>query len=314
MRRLKSWFQLLKSSAVAMSDDQTMMMGAALAYYTMFSIAPLLIIAIGIAGVVFGHKASTEVFGTIRGLVGPRGAAAIQSMVTAAADQPRAGVVSTAIGAATLILGASGVFTQLQQSLNIIWKVATSPKAGWWALIRQRLLSFGMVAAMGFILVVSMLVSAGLSAAGTWAAGALPGGKALWRIVNVLVSLGIIGLLFSAVLKLLPDVRLSWRDVSVGGLVTAALFAAGKAAIGAYLGSAAVMSSYGAAGSLVVVLLWTFYSSQILFFGAEFTRSYALRDGRRVQPKEGSVFTQTPFNAAAAAENAVERRRMVKAR
>src|SRR5579885_2447220 len=214
MQRLKSWLQLVKRSAVAMSDDQTMMMGAALAYYTMFSIAPLLIIAIGIAGVVFGSKANAEVFRTIQGLVGPRGASAIQSMVTAAADRPHAGAVSTAIGVVTLIVGASGVFSQLQQSLNIIWKVATSPKAGWWGVIRQRLLSFGMVAVMGFILLVSMLISAGLSAAGTWTAGALPGGKAVWNAINFCVSLSIIGLLFSAVLKYLPDVKLSWRDVS----------------------------------------------------------------------------------------------------
>lgn len=306
MSRLKKVWELFKKAGKGMSDDQAPMMGAAVAYYTMFSIAPLLIIAIGVAGVVFGESANVRVFGAIKDMVGPQGASAIQSMVKAAASRPHAGMVATIVGIVTLIAGASGVFTQLQQSLNIIWKVATHPKAGWGKLVRQRLLSFGMVAVIGFVLLVSMVVSAGLSAAGQWAGGALPGGQAVWRVLNFLISLAVIGALICAVLKLLPDVRLTWRDVRLGGLVTAVLFVLGKEGIGAYIGRSGTASSYGAAGSLIVILLWVYYSSQILFFGAEFTRAWATRDGRKVAPKEGAIYTLPPTASASMAEKLAE--------
>ncbi len=304
--RLKRAWRLLKEAGQGMSNDQVPMMGAALAYYTMFSIAPLLIIAIGVAGVVFGDKASVEVFGSIKSMIGPQGASAIQGMVRAASSRPQAGLVATIVGVVTLIAGASGVFSQLQQSLNIIWKVTPKPTAGWWLLIRQRLVSFGMVAAIGFVLLVSMFVSAGLAAAGQWAVGLLPGSKILWNAVNILVSLAIISLLFSAILKVLPDVKLSWRDVRLGGFVTAALFVIGKAAIGAYIGRSGVSTSYGAAGSLIVVLLWVFYSSQILYFGAEFTRAHVLERGRPIETKEGAMIAMTPINAASIAMTQAE--------
>lgn len=300
-KKLKAAWRVLKEAGQGMSNDSVPMMGAALAYYTMFSIAPLLIIAIGVAGVVFGDKANVEVFGAIRGMVGPQGATAIQSMVKAASSRPQAGMIATIIGIVTLLVGASGVFSQLQQSLNIIWKATPKPTAGWWHLIRQRLVSFGMVASIGFVLLISMFISAGLSAAGKWAGGALPGGQALWQAINFVVSLAVIGLMFSAVFKVLPDVKLRWRDVSLGGLVTALLFTAGKAVIGAYIGRSGISSSYGAAGSLIVVLLWVFYSSQILYFGAEFTRAYVIERGRPIRTKEGAMIAMTPINAASIA-------------
>jgi membrane protein len=302
--RLQELFRLLKDAGTRMFDDQVPMMGAALAYYMIFSIAPLLVIAIGFAGVIFGKSAGVDVFDAIKGLVGPSGAAAIQSMVSAAAAQPRAGLIATIIGVVTLLIGAAGVFSQLQQSLNIIWRVAAKPGAIWKVLLRQRLLSFGMVAVIGLLLLVSLVVSAALAAAGTWATGILPGMKMLWSAANGLVSFAIISGLFAAVFKLLPDVRLSWKDVGAGGALTALLFVIGKAAIGAYLGHSGVASSYGAAGSLIVVLLWVFYSAQILLFGAEFTRAWIARDGRVVEPRVGAAPTVIPLSATTAAVSA----------
>ena len=306
MNRFKDAFGLLKEAGMRMGEDQTPMMGAALAYYMIFSIAPLLVIAIGAAGVVFGRGADTGIFDGLQGFLGADGAKAVQSMVEAAASRPHAGMVATVVGVITLLVGASGVFSQLQQSLNIIWRVATKPGETWHVLLRQRLLSFGMIAVFGLLMLVSMIVSAGLSVAGQWAGDALPGGKILWSVVNVAVSFAIIAGMFSAVLKFLPDVELSWSDVRVGGAFTAVLFVIGKAAIGAYIGRSGVSSSYGAAGSLIVVLLWVFYSSQILFFGAEFTRAWAMREGRRVVPKRGAVLTVIPFTAATLAERSAE--------
>jgi membrane protein len=290
---LKALYALAKESGARMFDDQVPMMGAALAYYMMFSIAPLLVIAIGAAGVVFGKDASADIFGTMKDLVGAQGAQAIQSMVNAAAARPHAGAIATSVGLVTLLVGASGVFAQLQQSLNIIWRVAPRPGASWRLLLRQRLLSFGMVAAVGLLLLVSLVVSAAIAAVGAWAGGMLPGMEAMWGAVNFLFSLAIISCLFAAVLKVLPDVRLSWKDVRVGGAVTALLFVFGKEVIGLYIGRSAMASSYGAAGSLIVVLAWVFYSSQILFFGAEFTRALFLRRGRPPEPKAGAVLLRT---------------------
>lgn len=308
MRRIKETYGLMKQAFSNMGDDMAGTMGAAIAYYTAFSIAPLLIIAIGVAGFVFGDEASAAVFTTLEGMLGREGASAVQSMVEAASRRPRAGLAATIIGGVTLLIGATTVFGQLQTSLNLVWKVATKPSAGWRALVRQRLLSLGMVAVIGFLLLVSMLASAGLSATGAWTQNALPGGQLLWSAVNFVVSLAVTSLLFAALYKLLPDVKLSWRDVAMGGFVTALLFTIGKSAIGAYIGRSGVASSYGAAGSLIVILLWVYYSSQILIYGAEYTRAYATRGGRVIEPKENAVKTLAPSNAAALAEEAAEGR------
>lgn len=302
MRTLSSAFAIVKSAARAASEDKVPMMGAALAYYTAFSIAPILVIAIGVVGIVFGENGGAGVFDTIRGLIGDNGAQAVQSMVQAAASRPRAGMVATIVGVATLLVGASGVFGQLQEALNVIWKVALKPGAGWAVTLRRRLLSFGMVGVIAFLLLVSLVVSAGLSAAGSLFTGALPGGEAVWQAVNALVSFAVIAALFAMIFKVLPDVRLPWRDAFIGGAWTSALFTAGKLGIGLYLGKSGVASTYGAAGSVIVLLLWVYYSSQILLFGAELTRAYAERSGRRVRPKEAAAPTLTAFNAAAIAE------------
>lgn len=305
--KAREYFGLLKDSGVRMSEDQAPMMGAALAYYMMFSIAPLLVIAIGAAGVIFGKKAAPEVYQSISSLLGPKGAAAIGSMVTAASAKPNSGLLATVIGFVTLAAGASGVFSQLQQSLDIIWRVAAKPGATWRVMLRQRLFSLGMIAVIGLLLLVSLVVSAGISAAGRMAGG-LPGAKILWSAVNFVVSLAIISGLFAAVLKILPDVQLRWRDVAVGGVFTAVLFAIGKALIGAYIGRTGVSSSYGAAGSLIVILLWVFYSSQILFFGAEFTRAWVTRGGRSPAPKAGAALIPNSFPAVGSNGTLVEKR------
>lgn len=299
MAKIRKLVRVFKDSGSRTLDDQVPMMGAALAYYMVFSIAPLLVIAIGFAGIVFGQSAGTEVFDAIKSLVGPAGASAIQSMVRAAGAKPHAGFVATIIGFVTLVVGAGGVFSQLQQSLNIIWRVAAKPGAVWRVLLHQRLLSFGMVAVIGLLLLVSLIVSAALSAAGSWATGVLPGVRILWIVANGLVSFLIISGLFAAVFKLLPDVQLSWKDVSSGGALTALLFVIGKAAIGTYIGRSGVASTYGAAGSLIVVLLWVYYSSQILLFGAEFTRAWITRDGRVALPKDGAAPTAISLTATA---------------
>ena len=305
-KKFMSFFGLLKTAATGMANDKVPTMGAAIAYYTAFSIAPLLVITLAVVGLVVGKGGSKEIFDTIGGMVGENGAKAIQGMVKGAAQQPHASMIATMIGIITLIAGASGIFTQLQESLNMIWKVAKKPSAGIWSTLQQRLLSFGMVGVIAFLLLVSLLASAGLSAAGRVLGGSLPGSAFLWQLLDFAISIGVTSLLFALIFKVLPDVKLSWRDGLIGGLFTAVLFTIGKFAIGAYLGHSSVASSYGAAGSLIVVLLWVFYTSQLVLFGAEFTQAYATRGGRPVLPTHDAAITITAFTAAAIGEKAVE--------
>jgi membrane protein len=257
------------------------------------------VIVLGVVGLVFGQGGGEKIMDAVQGMVGENGGSAIRSMVQSTASKPQAGLVATIIGLLTLFLGASGVFVQLQESLNVIWKVAKKPSLGWKATLKQRLLSFGMVGAIAFLLLVSLVVSAGLSAMSGYLGEGL-----LWQALNAAVSIAVTAFLFGAIFKVLPDVRLRWRDVLIGGLFTAILFTLGKAAIGAYIGKSSVASSYGAAGSLIVVLLWVYYSSQLVLFGAEFTRAYATRGGRKVEPKKDATITVTPFTAAALGEKA----------
>jgi membrane protein len=274
----KDYLSLVKDTFTEWSNDKAPRMGAALAYYTAFSLAPLLIIAIALAGMVFGDKAArgeiTEEIGTT---VGPTAARSIEELV-AGASAPEGNILMTVAGVVILLIGASGVFVELQESLNTIWKVPMAKTAGFWNMVRQRFVSFGMVLGIGFLLLVSLVASAALAAAGKYLTPeAMPGGVYLWEGINWLVSLAFITLLFGLIYKVLPDVDLRWRDVAVGAAVTAFLFTLGKFAIGLYLGQSTVASSFGAAGSLVVVLVWVYYSAQILLFGAEFTRLYSTR-------------------------------------
>jgi membrane protein len=283
----KELLDLFKRAASEWSDDQAMMQAAALAYYTLFSIAPLIIISISIAGLAFGEQASRgELFSTLQGFLGDQGAKGVEAMVQSAAGQQRTGVFATVVGGLTLLLGASGAFQQLQQSLNLIWKVQPRKSLGWKGFIRQRLLSFSMILVIAFLLLVSLVVSAALAVVGKFLGSTLPGGEALWHVINLVISFGVVTLLFAAIYKVLPDVELAWRDTWIGAAVTALLFAIGKFGIGMYLGKSSVASSYGAAGSIILVLVWVYYSSCILYFGAEFTRAYATRGGRKVTPKQ----------------------------
>jgi membrane protein len=282
-------FRWLKASATGWINDNASMHCAAIAYYTLFSLAPLIILVIAVTGFFFGEHASRgEIFGALQGALGPSSAKTIETAVYNIHHQPHTGFITTLAGIVPLLLGASGVFSQLQQSLNSIWRVQVKPGAGLKVFIRQRLLSFSMILAIGFLLLVSLIASAGLAAAGKFVASRLPGGEFFWHVVNFAVSFGVITLLFAAIYKILPDVVMSWKDVWAGAALTAFLFAIGKLLIGLYLGKSSGASAYGAAGSLIVLLLWVYFSSAILLFGAEFTRVFAHRSGHRLQPKAGA--------------------------
>jgi len=274
-----------KHAVLAWWNDNVSRLGASISYYTLFSLAPMLVIAIAIAGFVFGAEAARgEIVGQIKGLVGQDGARAVQAMLQGASKHRSTGIVASIVGVATLVLGATGVFLELQTALNGIWQVKPKPTAGIWGVLRQRLISFGLVIGVGFVLLVSLVVSAALSALGKFLGGYVPGYAVLGQALNVLLSLAVITLLFAMIYKVLPDVKLAWRDVWVGGLVTAGLFSIGKLVIGLYLGTSSTTSTYGAAASVIVLLLWVYYSSQIVLLGAEFTRFYVDRCGRAPEP------------------------------
>lgn len=272
---------MFKDAFAGWTAHKTSRFGAALAYYTIFAIAPLFLIALSAAGMLFGKEAaSQELFGQISKLVGRDGGQAIQSLV-AAADKPKASALATGVALCTLLLGATAVFVELQDDLNTIWGVKEKPGAGLRAFIRHRLLSFAMLLGVGFLLLVSLSLNAALAAVGKFASGFLPEQRILWAVANFLVSLTVITLLFAMIFKMLPDVKISWRNVWVGAFVTALLFNFGKTLIGIYLGRSSVVSAYGAAGSFIILLLWVYYSTQILFFGAEFTRVYSERNKKQ---------------------------------
>ena len=274
---LGSLWWVLKHACIGWWNDNVPRLGASLAYYTLFALAPILIIAIGVAGLVFGPAAVRgEVVAQIQGLVGRQGAEAVQAMIEGA-SRPSSSWLATAIGIVTAFLGATGAFIELQTALNAIWRVQPKPGVSLMAFLKQRLISFGLVVAVGFLLLVSLLVSAGLAAFNRYLGRIFPALTVLWEAGNVLVSLGVVTLLFALVYQVLPDVKLRWRDVWVGALVTAGFFSIGKQVIGLYLGTSTVASSYGAAGSVVVLLVWVYYSAQVVLLGAEFTRYYVER-------------------------------------
>jgi membrane protein len=286
----KETFALLKATAFEWLDDQAPTLGAALAYYTVFSLAPLLIISIALAGLVFGAEAAQgQIFDQLRGLLGEASGKAMQEIVQSASAEPKTGVVATVIGVVTLLFGASGVFGQLQASLNIIWGVQPKPGRGILGIIRDRSLSFGFILVVGFLLLVSLLLTAGIAFVGKQFGAMVPGMEALIQILNSILSLAVITLLFGMMFKILPDANIAWRDVWIGAFITALLFTLGKFALGFYLGRSGIASSYGAAGSLIVLLLWVYYSSQIVFFGAEFTQVYANRFGSHVTPSSNAI-------------------------
>ena len=281
---------LLKQTWAEWQEDKASRLAAALAYYTAFSIAPLLVIAIAIAALVFGEKAAQgQIAAQLGTLVGKEAAEAIQALLVSSSQKPAQGTIATLISIALLFFGASNIFTQLQDSLNTIWEVAPKPGRGIRGIIQDRILSFGMVLGIGFLLLVSLILSTVLAALGNYFGSLMPGLQFLWSTLNFLLSFGVITLLFALMYKFLPDVKITWGDVGIGAVITALLFTIGKSLISLYLGNSSVGSTYGAAGSLVVLLLWVNYSAQILFFGAEFTQVYANKYGSRIVPAKNAI-------------------------
>jgi membrane protein len=278
---------ILRRSVAGWWNDNVPRLGASLAYYTLFALAPILVVAIGIGGLVFGPEAVRgEIVGQIQGLIGREGAEAVQAMLEGA-SRPGSSIAATVAGIITFFLGATGAFLELQTALNAIWHVEPKSDGSYWrVLVMQRVISFGLVVALGFLLLTSLLVSAALAAIHRYMGNAFPGVIVLWEALNVIVSLTVITLLFALIYKVLPDVKLSWRDVWIGALVTAGLFSIGRLVIGLYLGTASIASTYGAAGSVVVILIWVYYSAQIILLGAEFTRAYVDEFGGRPPTEE----------------------------
>ena len=273
---------MTQAAAKAWLDDFAPSMGAALSYYTLFSLAPLLVIVIAVAGMVFGEQAAQgEIVVQLRGIMGAQGALAVEGILKAARE-PARGLVATIVGSAILLLGATAVFAELQSALDRIWRTPDQRAgSGIWNLLRTRLLSFGLVLGLAFMLTVSLVVSAALAALGKWWGGWFAGWDIVLEVLNFAVSFGIFTLLFAMIYKIMPRATIPWRDVWTGATVTALLFTIGKVLIGLYLGKSSLASEFGAAGSLVVLAAWVYYSAQIFLFGAEYTWVYASRHGSR---------------------------------
>lgn len=287
MSTVKLW-QVVKTTARDWVDDDAATLAAALAYYALLSLAPLLVISVGVAGWFLGPEAARgQVAGQLGGIVGGEAAQGIQAVV-ASADEPKRGIIGAVVGVVTLFVGASGVFGQLQTSLDTIWEVKPKPDRGLLGQVKDRFFSFSMVLGVAFLLLVSLVLSAALSSFGTFLADTLPGGAVLWQVINFALSFGIVTVLFALIFKVIPDAKVGWRDVWLGAAVTALLFAIGKQLLGLYLGKAAVGSAYGAAGSIVALVVWVYYAAQILFVGAEFTQAHARQQGAGIVPTENA--------------------------
>ncbi len=287
---IKALAALLRRAGEAWIADNAPRLGAALAFYTLFSLAPVLIVTVSLAGVVFGDKAAQgEIVRQFQGLIGTQGAIAIETIIQST-NRPALGVFATTFGVLAIFIGASGAFNELQDALDMIWKVDNRTKSFWTVTIRQRLLSLGLVLATGFLLLSSLVVTAFLSATEKYISNLLPKSLVLLESINLVFSFCIITLLFALIFKFIPDTAIPFRDVWMGAAVTSILFTVGKVIIGFYLGHSALTSAYGAAASLVIFLIWIYYSAQILLFGAELTHVYALKYGSR---REANILRQS---------------------
>ncbi len=285
---LRTFWIVIRQAGEAWIDDRAPRIGAALAFYTALSLSPLLVILLAIAGLAYGEDAARgEVSDQIKGFVGESGAAAVEA-VLANAKKPESGVLALIVGIVTLLIGATGVFGELQEAMNDVWKVRSKRGRPIMTYLKTRFLSLGMVVGVGFLLLVSLTLSTALEAVGRYATGLLPGMAGLLQILNFLVTFGIETFLFGMIFKVLPDANLAWRDVAFGASITAVLFNIGKYVIGLYIGITSVGSSFGAAGSVVAFLVWIYYSTQIVLFGAEITKVVAERAGRRIAPSSGA--------------------------
>jgi membrane protein len=284
----KQIWELIKETFVQWEDDQASRLAASLALYTLLSIAPLIVVSIAVAGVFFGDEAARgELSHQLAGVVGEQAGRAIEALVDNA-HAPSAGLVGSIVGVAVLLFGASGVFGELQVALNQIWNVKQRPGRGMRGVLRDRFFSFTMVMGVAFLLLVSLVVSAALTTVTTHFEHWLPWAT-LWEVLNALVGLAVSTLLFALIFKVVPDAKIAWRDVWVGAFVTACCFSLGKGALAWYVGRSATVSPFGAAGSLVALTVWVYYSAQILFLGAEFAQVYATRLGRRIEPTKNAM-------------------------
>jgi membrane protein len=287
---------LFKLAYQGWQEDYASRLSAALAYYTIFSLAPLLVIVIAITGIIWDAGAvRTQILSQVQSLVGAQGADFVASLITNTGS-PGEDILALILGIITLLFGALGVFNELHNSLNIIWNVNVEKPKGFWQSLKKviidRLLSFTMILGIGFLLLVSLVITAGLSATQKTIGNAFPIPELVLQIVNLVISIGVITVLFALLFKFLPDIKIGWRDVWMGAFVTSLLFSLGKTVIGIYLGNSAVASTFGAAGSLILLLLWIYYSAQILFFGAEFTQVYANEYGSKMLPEGAEKFAQ----------------------
>jgi membrane protein len=271
------WWTVVKEAATNWSSHKDARQGAALAYYSVFSLGPIIVIAVAVAGLLFGRDAVTaQVMSSIKEMLGDTGAKAVEAML-AGASRPTAGILATILGIGALLFAAIGVVVQLKDALNVVWEAEESKQSGLWHFARSYVLSFAAVLTLGFLLLVSLVVSAGLAAAGKYVAPYMPEGAL--HVINMLISFVVVMVLFAMMFKWLPDVSVGWRDVWPGAFLTALFFEIGKAAIGFYIGKQGLESTYGAAASIVVVLIWVYYTSQIILMGAEVTHSYAKQNG-----------------------------------
>ena len=287
----KQWLALVRAAVNAWIDDYAQSMGAALSYYTIFSLAPLLLIVIAVAGLMFGREAASgEVFAQFRGLMGDEAALAVTAIL-GTVGKPAASVAATILGSAILLIGATSVFAELQSALDRIWRAPTLPRSwGLWHLVRTRLLSFGLILGLAFLLMVSLVLGAAISALAKWWGPAFGRWELLAQGVNMLVSFALTTGGFAMIYKLMPRARVHWRDVWLGAIVTSLLFEIGKFLIGFYIGKSGVALSFGAASSLIVIFIWVYYSAQIFLIGAEFTWVYARTFGsRRNEPRSNAA-------------------------
>lgn len=306
---LKLVWWALKASSKGFSDHKITKLSASLAYFTTFSLGPLLIVVIFIAGKVFGQEAAEgTVYEQVKSFIGAEGASQIQTMIKNAAVSGKNGVAAV-IGIITLLIGATTVFGEIQDSINSIWGVKAKPKAGIMKLVMTRLLSFGMIASLGFLLLVSLAITALVEAVGSRLEAMFPDvAVVLLYIVNLIITLGVITALFAIIFKVLPDIRIKWTAIWPGAIATALLFMIGKLLISLYISKSDIGSTYGAAGSLVILIVWVYYSSIILYFGAEFTKSYALQKGVRIVPSEYAVWDDKPAIAGAKSPSETDRK------
>lgn len=285
-----AYLPLLKEMYRGWSEHKALRLGASLAFYTIFAIAPLVLIALAGAGLIFGEQAAhRQLFEQLQGLLGAQGADAVQNVI-ASAHRPRSSTWAAIIAFATLFAGATGTFVELQDALNTIWQVRRKPGGTLRHFIKDRLLSFAMMLGIGFLLLVSLVISAALAAMSHFMNAIVSAGTITGEIINFVVSFGVIGLLFAMIFKVLPDIKIPWRNTWIGAGISALLFNVGKFALGFYLGHSSVSSTYGAAGSLVIILMWVYYASQTLFLGAEFSRAYSVKYGESIEVDKDAEF------------------------